>query len=50
MHISYYDTGMGGKIVLQTNDPDLVAAVHRWFAAQDRDHNGQGHKQCPIPM
>jgi hypothetical protein len=38
MVISYLQTTNGASIRYKTSDPQLVAAVHEWFAAQVMDH------------
>jgi hypothetical protein len=38
MAISYLQTTNGASIRYKTSDPQLVAAVHEWFAAQVKDH------------
>jgi len=45
--IAYADTAEGGRIRFITSDPALVRALHRWLAAQVRDHGRHaegGHK------
>jgi hypothetical protein len=36
--ISYGATSNGASITYKTSDPSLIAAIHRWFAAQVYDH------------
>jgi hypothetical protein len=36
--ISYLQTPNGASIRYKTSDPQLIAAVHEWFAAQVKDH------------
>lgn len=36
--ISYAATSNGAIIRYKTSDPGLIAAIHKWFAAQVKDH------------
>jgi hypothetical protein len=36
--VEYDDQPAGGRIRYATGDSALVAALHRWFDAQVRDH------------
>ena len=36
--VSYSPTSNGASIRYKTADPKLIAAIHRWFAAQVTDH------------
>jgi hypothetical protein len=36
--ISYGAMANGASITYRTSDPSLIAAIHRWFAAQVHDH------------
>lgn len=38
IRVSFEATKTGARLRLATADPRLVAAVHRWFAAQRSDH------------
>ncbi|MGI8911628.1 MAG: aspartate carbamoyltransferase [Rubrobacteraceae bacterium] len=38
VEVSYEDLPDGAQIVLESEDPELVAAVHEWFDAQISDH------------
>lgn len=38
--ITYVDVAAGGRITYTSDDPALVAALHRWGAAQVADHGG----------
>ena len=38
VEVRYEDLPDGAQIVLESEDPELVAAVHEWFAAQLSDH------------
>lgn len=38
LSVHYSDLPDGGEIVYQTNDPEVLDAVHEWFAAQLHDH------------
>lgn len=38
VHVSYEETRNGARLRFTTADAGLVAAVHRWFAAQRSDH------------
>ncbi|TXI05343.1 MAG: aspartate carbamoyltransferase [Rhizobium sp.] len=47
LKVAYHDLPNGGEIVYQSNEPQLVAALHQWFDAQLADHGhdamaGQG--------
>jgi hypothetical protein len=42
--IRYAPLPNGGEISYATDDPALVEAIHRWFAAQRADH---GHHAMP---
>ena len=36
--VRYLDVPNGGRIVFRSHDAALIAALHRWFAAQGSDH------------
>ena len=36
--VTYANVAAGGEIRYRTKDPELVAAIHRWFDAQTSDH------------
>jgi len=36
--VAYEDLPAGGRITFSSRDPELVTALHRWFAAQLSDH------------
>jgi len=36
--VRYMNTANGARITFKTSDPALISAIHRWFAAQVRDH------------
>ena len=36
--ITYDDVPAGGRITYMTRDPELVRAIHEWFAAQVIEH------------
>lgn len=36
--ITYSNTANGAAISYKTSDPKLIAAIHKWFAAQIKDH------------
>lgn len=38
IHIAYSDTTGGGHIRYTSSDPKMIAALHKWFAAQVSDH------------
>jgi hypothetical protein len=38
MSVRYLQTMDGASIRYKTSDPQLIAAVHEWFAAQVKDH------------
>jgi len=38
LDVSYTALPAGGEIRYRARDPDLVAAIHRWFHAQVHDH------------
>jgi hypothetical protein len=48
--IEYEDLENGGQIVYSTDDSGLIAAIHRWFDAQLKDHARHavpGHSHDP---
>jgi hypothetical protein len=47
VHVTYADVPGGGAIRYASADPRLVAALHRWFAAQSADH---GAHAVHMPM
>ena len=47
VHVTYADVPRGGSIRYASADPRLVAALHRWFAAQGADH---GAHAMHMPM
>jgi hypothetical protein len=48
--IRYFETPSGAAIALASTDPDLVAAIHQWLAAQQRDHSSSQMNHCGMPM
>jgi hypothetical protein len=38
VEVSYRETSDGAQIKYRATDPDLVSALHDWFAAQTSDH------------
>ena len=46
LEITYREVAQGGEIRFRTDDPEMVAPVHRWFDAQLMDHgaHAQGHR------
>lgn len=36
--ITYSDIEAGGQIVYQSNDEEIISAIHKWFDAQLTDH------------
>ena len=38
IHMVYSDMPNGARITYSTTDPELIAAIHRWFKAQVGDH------------
>ncbi len=38
LRVRYEDVPGGGRIRYSSSDPELVRALHRWFAAQTSDH------------
>jgi hypothetical protein len=36
--VTYVDVPAGGRVTYRSDDPDVVAALHDWFAAQLADH------------
>ncbi|MFT4605958.1 MAG: sugar phosphate isomerase/epimerase [Rhodothermales bacterium] len=46
MDVAYQDVALGGEIRYQSEDADLVTAIHSWFEAQVRDHgdHAQSHE------
>jgi hypothetical protein len=47
VHVTYADVPGGGSIRYLSAEPRLVAALHRWFAAQSTDH---GAHAMHMPM
>jgi hypothetical protein len=47
LHVTYADVPRGGSIRFSSATPRLVAALHRWFAAQAADH---GSHAAHMPM
>ncbi len=47
VHVTYADVPGGGSIRYLSAEPRLVAALHRWFAAQGADH---GAHALHMPM
>lgn len=45
LSITYREIEAGGEILYASDDPEIVAAVHAWFAQQLRDHgaHARGH-------
>lgn len=46
IRIRYHALPDGAQIIYTTEDPKLINAIHRWFAAQVSDH---GHHASPGP-
>jgi len=36
--ITYEEIPAGGRVTYESDDPQVVAALHDWFAAQFADH------------
>jgi hypothetical protein len=47
VHVTYADVPGGGSIRYLSAEPRLIAALHRWFAAQSTDH---GAHAMHMPM
>ncbi|RQZ58432.1 aspartate carbamoyltransferase [Burkholderia sp. Bp9004] len=43
LHIEYRSLPSGASLTYASNDPDVIAAVHAWFAAQRSDHAAHSH-------
>ena len=37
--VQYNELPNGARLIYSSNDSEIVAALHKWFNAQDRDHN-----------
>jgi hypothetical protein len=48
--VRYFETPSGAAITLASADQDLVAAIHQWLAAQQRDHSAGQANHCDMPM
>ena len=48
--VRYFETPSGAAITLASADRDLVAAVHQWLAAQQRDHSSRDADHCDMKM
>ncbi len=38
LDVAYVEVDAGARIIYRSDRPDVVDAIHRWFAAQRRDH------------
>lgn len=43
LHVQYAELPAGARLVYLSDDPAVIAAIHRWFEAQRRDHNAHSH-------
>ena len=50
LSVRYSETPTGAAITLTSYDAALIAAVHAWLAAQQRDHASEGMNNCRMPM
>ena len=41
--VHYKELPDGARLVYSSDDSKIVAALHQWFEAQNRDHNGHGN-------
>ena len=41
--VEYKELPDGARLVYSSDDSKIVAALHQWFEAQNRDHNGHGN-------
>ena len=48
--VRYFETPSGAAITLASGDQDMVAAIHQWLEAQQRDHSSNQMNHCDIPM
>jgi hypothetical protein len=48
--IRYFETPTGAAIMFSSADRDIVSAIHKWLAAQQRDHNSGDMKHCDMKM
>lgn len=48
--VRYFETPSGAAITLASVDQDVVAAIHQWLAAQQRDHSSGQMNHCDMPM
>lgn len=44
MEVRYEELSRGAQIILESDDPELVAAVHEWFDAQISDYGGHAEE------
>lgn len=44
--VRYFETPTGAAITLASADQDLVAAIHQWLVAQQRDHSSSQMNHC----
>jgi hypothetical protein len=43
LHVEYRSLPAGASLTYASTDPDVIAAVHAWFAAQRSDHAAHSH-------
>ncbi|MGC1381621.1 MAG: hypothetical protein WA814_11440 [Candidatus Baltobacteraceae bacterium] len=48
--VRYFETPTGAAITFASADQDLIAAIHQWLAAQQRDHSSNQMDHCDMPM
>jgi hypothetical protein len=48
--IRYFETPTGAAITFSSADSGMVAAIHKWLAAQNHDHNPDDMQHCDMKM
>ena len=43
LQVAYNDVPAGASLTFAATDPQVVAAIHQWFATQRRDHGAHRH-------
>jgi hypothetical protein len=43
LHVQYRSLPAGASLTYASTDPDVIAAIHAWFAAQRSDHAAHSH-------
>ena len=50
LHVSYRDVAGGASLTYASADPEVVRAIHDWFAAQRSDHDAHMHMMHGMGM